>query len=342
MIINSYFPTDPKTLNNDNRDLVTTLAILINIIEATPFHSLYLAGDINADFLRNSSHVQEVRNFMSRLNLFSLWDIYDVDFTHTFERATGEVYHNTIDHILTLSRSQSTIEDAGVIHSIENMSDHEPIYAIIKVEHAIESDDADEPIGKPRPVWRNATEDQKLEYNDVLFRRLLRMEIPESVRLCSDVHCKDENHKKDIDKYVEDILTNVSESGHETLPIVAPKKKIHQKKTPGWKEYVQPFQDQAHFWNSVWKSADKPLNTELHRIMKHTRNLFHYQVRKCRRVEDYLRNRKIIENCVENDTDLFAEIKKQRKNDNEEDVTIDGAAGSNIPNKFGEIYRELF
>jgi hypothetical protein len=93
---------------------------------------------------------------------------------------------------------------------------HEPIYDIIKVEHGIESDDADEPIGKPRPVWRKATEDQKLEYNDVLFRRLLRMEIQESVRLCSDVHCKDENHKNDIDKYVEDILTNVSESGHET------------------------------------------------------------------------------------------------------------------------------
>ena len=55
-----------------------------------------------------------------------------------------------------------------------------------------------------------------------------------------------------------------------------------------------------------------------------------------------MRNRKIIENCVENDTDLFAEIKKQRKNDNEEDVTIDGAAGSNIPNEFGEIYKELF
>ena len=125
-------------------------------------------------------------------------------------------------YVLTPGRSQSTIEDAGVIHSIENMSDHEPIYDIIKVEHAIESDDADEPIGKPRPVWRNATEDQKLEYNDVLFRRLLRMEIPESVRLCSDVHCKDDNHKNDIDKYVEDILTNVSESGHETLPIVAP------------------------------------------------------------------------------------------------------------------------
>ena len=76
--------------------------------------------------------------------------------------------------------------------------------------------------------------------------------------------------------------------------------------------------------------------------MKRTRNLFHYQVRKCRRVEDYLRNKKIIENCVENDTDLFAEIRRQRSNDNQEDVTIDGAVGKDIPNKFSEIYSELF
>ena len=76
--------------------------------------------------------------------------------------------------------------------------------------------------------------------------------------------------------------------------------------------------------------------------MKHTRNLFHYQIRKCRRVEDYIRNKKIIENCLENDGDLFAEIRKQRSNSNEEDVTIDGASGDDIPNKFAGIYKELF
>ena len=40
--------------------------------------------------------------------------------------------------------------------------------------------------------------------------------------------------------------------------------------------------------------------------------------------------------------DLFAEIRRQRSNDNQEDVTIDGAVGKDIPNKFSEIYSELF
>ena len=49
-----------------------------------------------------------------------------------------------------------------------------------------------------------------------------------------------------------------------------------------------------------------------------------------------------MENCLDNDADLFAEIKRQRFNDNEDDVTIDGSSGSDIPDKFAEVYRELF
>ena len=138
-------------------------------------------------------------------------------------------------------------------------------------------------------------------------------------------------------------MENISDSGHETIPLVVPKNNSNgRKKTPGWKEIVEPYQDRAHFWHSVWCSAGRPINTELHRIMKRTRNTFHFQVRKCRRVEDFIRNRKLVENCLENDTDLFSEIRKLRSNDNHEDVTIDGAVGKDIPNKFAEIYDELF
>ena len=76
--------------------------------------------------------------------------------------------------------------------------------------------------------------------------------------------------------------------------------------------------------------------------MKRTRNIYHYQIRKCRRVEDYIRNKNIIENCIDGDTDLFAEIKKQRRNDVEDEVTIDGASAKDIPRKFAEVYGELY
>ena len=76
--------------------------------------------------------------------------------------------------------------------------------------------------------------------------------------------------------------------------------------------------------------------------MKRTRNRFHYQVRKCRRVEEFIKNKKIVENCLEGDVDLFKEIKKQRSNPNDDDITIDGATGDSIPGKFAEVYNELY
>ena len=171
----------------------------------------------------------------------------------------------------------------------------------------------------------------------------MSLDIPEAVG-CRDVHCKDKNHRDDIDKYVKEILEAVNESGKESIPTPPSRqtKKVRRKKTVGWKELVEPYQDGAHFWHSVWVSAGKPMNTELHKIMKHSRNRYHCQIRKCRRVENYLRNQKIIENCVENDTDLFSEIRKQRKNNNTDEVTIDGASGEEIPGRFATIYNELF
>ena len=171
--------------------------------------------------------------------------------------------------------------------------------------------------------------------------------IPDSAISCKDVKCNDPNHREEIDNYVTALLNAVSESGKETIPANAKTNKNNNnsgnaKKTAGWKEFVEPFQDNAHFWHSVWLSAGRPVNTVLHTIMKKSKNRFHYQVRKCKRIEDYLKNNKIVENCLENDTDLFKEIKRQRSNQNDDEVTIDGAADDNIPDKFASIYKDLF
>ena len=76
--------------------------------------------------------------------------------------------------------------------------------------------------------------------------------------------------------------------------------------------------------------------------MKVTRNKYHYQIRRCKRIEDFLRNKKIVENCFENDLDLFKEIKKQRQNGAEIDITIDGSSGKEIPQTFARVYEDLY
>ena len=267
---------------------------------------------------------------------------------HTFQKEDGNCYINTLDHILTLNRSDTNVVDAGVIHHVDNMSDHKPIYVVVKVE-GTRSECPNEPPPaqpNPKPKWKEASTDQKLEYNDVLFRKLSSMRIPTEVSECTDVHCQNVIHREKIDECIEELLKNVSDSGFETLPVSNPKPKrvktLRQKCTAGWKVYVEPFQENARFWHAVWNSAGRPINSELHRIMKRTRNKYHYQVRKCKRVENFIKNQKIVENCLDNDMDLFAEIKRQRANDNEDDVTIDGSSGKDIPEKFAEVYSELF
>ena len=53
-------------------------------------------------------------------------------------------------------------------------------------------------------------------------------------------------------------------------------------------------------------------------------------------------NKKIVENCLNDYQDLFAEIKRQRANQNDDEVTIDGASGDKIADKFAEVYKKLY
>ena len=192
-------------IGGENVELESVLGEISNLINSTKFDSFHLVGDLNCEFLRNSSHVETIKEFMSRNNMYSLWRDYQVDFTHTFQKEDGNCFMNTLDHILTLSKLSIDVVDAGVIHHIDNMSDHEPIYAVIKVDES-ESEDACEaqPIrATPKPNWEEASSDQKLEFNDVLFRKLSSMIIPAEVTECTDLHCKSESHKVKIDECIE-------------------------------------------------------------------------------------------------------------------------------------------
>ena len=63
------FCTDNKTQSIDNTDLVETLDVISDILENNEFNDIMWAGDINADFLRQTGHVPKVNEFLNELNL---------------------------------------------------------------------------------------------------------------------------------------------------------------------------------------------------------------------------------------------------------------------------------
>ena len=66
----------------------------------------------------------------------------------------------------------------------------------------------------------------------------------------------------------------VENAGKECIPYCGGNPHLIKKKPllAMWTDEVQPFKDKALFWHAVWQSAGKPINTQLHGIMKRARN----------------------------------------------------------------------
>ena len=107
-----------------------------------------------------------------------------------------------------------------------------------------------------------------------------------------------------------------------------------------WSE-IEPFKKDAQFWHSIWISAGRPLNTELHKIMKRTRNVYHLQIRKNKKAAEVLKRNALLDACINGKGDIFSEIRKMRKAPVAVVNSIDGVT-KDIPQHFASIYSRLY
>ena len=154
--------------------------------------------------------------------------------------------------------------------------------------------------------WKRASYEEKQEYKEVLEEKLKTLLAPESVNSCYNVHCVDPKHREDLDQYTLEVLETVQTVAEEILPVPATSDKSGRKgfRRPGWLDEVKPFREKAYFWHQVWKSCGSPVNTEVHKIMKHTRNTYHYHYKKCRRAEEKIKRNKLLSACLGEGGDL--------------------------------------
>ena len=121
------------------------------------------------------------------------------------------------------------------------------------------------------PSWKNANLAQKEYYKFQLHEQLVNLKVPPSVKECSDVHCQNQDHKTAVDKFTLTLLEKVQDAAEGCLPISKNSlKKVRKKVRPGWNEEIKPFRDSAYFWHQIWVSCGRPINTEVHNIMKKT------------------------------------------------------------------------
>ena len=245
-----------------------------------------------------------------------------------------------IDHFFWSPSLDASITTAGVIHHSDNMSDHAPIYVSVDINTANTSEiSPDNSSPALKPSWRRATTEQRKNFPTILNEKLKTVHMSEIIQNCSNVKCRDPDHCEKTDEFMSSLLECVEHAAIEALPVpLAPNKR---KIVPGWKSEVKPFRDAAFFWHQVWVSAGKPINTELHKIMKKTRNKYHFQYRKCKKSEDIIAKNKLLDACINGNGDIFKEIKKLRRAKPVTATSMDGNV-DDIPGHFKNIFSNLY
>ena len=155
---------------------------------------------------------------------------------------------------------------------------------------------------------------------------------------CRDVKCRDTTHREELDSFAMDLLETLQEIAETSLPMPAARGKARPNGQsngviPGWKEAMKPFKDKAYFWHQVWVSLGRPVNNEIHQVMKRSRNKYHYELKKCRKAEDKIRSSKLLYACLNGGCDLFKEIKSMRKANSVVATSMDGVQ-NNVTDHF--------
>ena len=87
LILNVYFPADPKTKTyGGDEALENVLASIECMIQTYACNNILIAGDMNTDMKRENGRVARMEKFVSDNELELAWQIFNVDFTHEFEK----------------------------------------------------------------------------------------------------------------------------------------------------------------------------------------------------------------------------------------------------------------
>ena len=166
--------------------------------------------------------------------------------------------------------------------------------------------------------------------------------VPPSLTTCRDVKCRDPAHIEELDNFTLDLLETMQEVAEESLPMPGSGSGAkEQKVVPGWREAVKPFRDEAYFWHQVWLSYGRPLNTDIHTMMKKTRNKYHYEYKKCCKAEEKIKSSKLLDSCLNGGVDLFKQIKSMRKCKSAVATSMDGVktdVKGHFKNKYAKLY----
>ncbi|ELT95268.1 hypothetical protein CAPTEDRAFT_213981 [Capitella teleta] len=113
---------------------------------------------------------------------------------------------------------------------------------------------------------------------------------------------------------------------------------------PKWSERMKPYKDDALFWDSVWKSCDKPRVGIVFDLRQNTKREYHYALRRYEREERALRRERMGASMTSSyDRSFWKEVQNVNPKKRKIALNIDSAVTDiGIANIFGHKYTTLY
>ena len=351
VFVNVYFPTDPQGNFFDDFELLKCLQDIDWFRENLPDRKVIIVGDLNCDFSRDSRFVNLVREYLTNHNSFTVWSQFHADFTfaqHVNRNNINYFVSSCIDHFILPSNMLNDVVEAQVIHLGDNLSSHEPIFMCLKIDRLVDANCFSVPEIKNcgcKPSWAKASAENIENYRNQLSAFLENVNLSNGLK-CNDLECTNLDHHVDIDNFYKEFSDYIDLAVKNCIPVSDYfKRGKNSNIVAGWNDQVRPFRDSAKFWNAIWVSCGRPLNCQVYWVMKRTKNVFHYVVRKIKKNKEKLEQEKMLESMIHgNVTNLVKKLKNMRSTGPEKlPNLIDGRVGKdNIANYFANNYEELY
>ena len=332
IIMSIYMPTDNEVSYIEYGDVLDEIS---SILGSYDNYDVVLGGDFNVDFSRiGSRNLQLLKLFISQEEL-TCATLQIVN--NNYSRSDVHNNRSFIDHFIV---SQNIDFNVSVSHDGDNLSDHDPITLLTRNEIGLINS---QPCVKYINNWRDATEENIVNYKIRQNQKMIGYEIPDSIKNCTNLLCT--VHNDLIYEKIDELLEILISSGDEVIP----KKRISSNSKGGimgWNDFVKPFKEKSIFWNNVWKNAGSPQQGELANVRRFARYKYHWalNLKKVRKQNDDIILHKTANQLLNKSFRHFwATIKNLKGRDNRISNVIDEKVNEmDIANHFGDIYANLY
>ena len=200
ILINAYMPYEDDDVKSD--EFVHNLSLIEEIIGQHGDCHVIIGGDFNVDFNRCCNHTRILSSFCDSNELLptTCHSLSAVDYTYHFNMKRFSI----LDHFILSSTVYNTcVNKVGVLHCVENTSDHDPIFVEIKLD--VNFMGFSSRVYAPRLSWTRACANDLSKYRSTLSDNLKCIITPFYLLLCRDLNCTDICHHNAITQYADAI-----------------------------------------------------------------------------------------------------------------------------------------